>query len=66
VGRNVLFGRWTFQVVEEYDAGYFGVFKAFDEESLGLVGGMRHLYEASMKRDRRSNGEPGHEATPAE
>ena len=22
VGRNVIEGRWTFQIVEEYDAGY--------------------------------------------
>ncbi|WP_278255253.1 NAD(P)H-binding protein [Nocardioides convexus] len=27
VGRNVLQGRWTFQVVEEYDDGYYAAFK---------------------------------------
>ena len=29
-----------------------------------LVGGRRHLYEAEMKEDRRTRGEPGHEARP--
>ena len=29
-----------------------------------LVGGQRHLYEAEMKEDRRTDGLPGHEATP--
>ena len=27
VGRNVLEGRWTFQIVEEYDDGYYATFK---------------------------------------
>ncbi|BBY85401.1 Uncharacterised protein [Mycolicibacterium tokaiense] len=27
VGRNVLPGRWTFQVVEEFDEGYWQVFR---------------------------------------
>ena len=28
VGRNVLEGRWTFQVVEEYDDGYYATFRS--------------------------------------
>jgi hypothetical protein len=65
VGRNVLQGRWTFQIVEEYDDGYYATFK--DLERLArdeLVGGRRHLYEAEMKEDRRTRGAPGHEAVP--
>ncbi|WP_036518315.1 MULTISPECIES: hypothetical protein [unclassified Nocardioides] len=65
VGRNVLQGRWTFQVVEEYDDGYYATFKRLDREAReALVEGKRHLYEAEMKEDRRSNGRPGHERKP--
>lgn len=65
VGRNVLAGRWTFQVVEEYDDGYYRTFKAFDERARNeLVAGRRHLYEAEMKERERTLGRPGHDARP--
>jgi hypothetical protein len=65
VGRNVLPGRWTFQIVEEYDDGYYALFKALERECRNaLVGGRRHLFEAEMKEDRRTHGRPGHEAQP--
>ena len=65
VGRNVLQGRWTFQVVEEYDDGYYATFKDLDRAARdALVGGRRHLYEAEMKEDRRTQSRPGHERTP--
>ena len=65
VGRNVVQGRWTFQIVEEYDDGYYSLFKALEREARdALVGGRRHLYEAEMKEDRRTHGRPGHEARP--
>ncbi len=65
VGRNILQGRWTFQVVEEYDDGYYATFKELDRLARDeLVEGKRHLYEAEMKEDRRTNGRAGHEATP--
>ncbi len=67
VGRNVLDGRWTFQIVEEYDDGYFATFQSLEQKAReDLVGGRRHLYEAEMKEDRRTDGLPGHEATPEE
>ncbi len=67
VGRNVLPGRWTFQIVEEYDDGYYATFKDLEHAAReALVDGKRHLYEAEMKEDRRTDGEPGHEATPAD
>jgi hypothetical protein len=67
VGRNVLPGRWTFQVVEEYDDGYYATFRRLESEARErLVGGRRHLFEAEMKEDRRSPGRPGHEATPGD
>jgi hypothetical protein len=65
VGRNVLAGRWTFQVVEEYDDGYYAAFKDLERAAREeLAGGRRHLYEAEMKENRRTHGAPGHEATP--
>lgn len=65
VGRNVLQGRWTFQVVEEYDDGYYATFKELDRAARdSLVVGRRHLYEAEMKEDRRTQGRPGHERIP--
>lgn len=67
LGRNVLEGRWTFQVVEEYDSGYYATFKQWDERARdALVQGRRHLFEAEMKQDRRTDGRPGHEAVPPE
>lgn len=66
VGRNVLEGRWTFQVVEEYDAGYYSTIRRFDEQAVGLVHDWPHLYEAGLKRNRRTPGEPGHRASPGD
>jgi len=67
VGRNVLRGRWTFQVVEEYDDGYYATFKSLEELARNeLVGGRRHLFEAEMKEDRRTHGDPDHTARPRE
>lgn len=67
LGRNVLPGRWTYQIVEEYDDGYYLWFKTLERqarESLAL--GRRHLFEAELKERRRSHGLPGHECTPQE
>lgn len=65
IGRNVLDGRWTFQIVEEYDAGYYASFRSWEEKARDqLVGGRRHLFEAAMKEDRRTPGHPRHSATP--
>ena len=65
VGRNVLEGRWTFQVVEEYDDTYWSTFRAFEQEAReSLTGGRRHLHEAGMKEDRRTHGHPDHTKEP--
>jgi hypothetical protein len=65
VGRNVLPGRWTFQVVEEFDDGYWSVFRHHEQAvRRDLMGGIRHVYEAEMKQSRRTAGRPGHEAVP--
>jgi hypothetical protein len=65
VGRNVIDGRWTFQIVEEYDDGYYSDFREAEASARSqLVEGRRHLFEAEMKEDRRSHGRRGHEALP--
>lgn len=70
VGRNVIAGRWTFQVVEEFDDGYWRCFREHEQRARDLLlQGRRHVFEAEMKERERSvddNGLPlpGHEATP--
>src|SRR5690348_12734405 len=50
IGRNVLEGRWTFQVIEEYDAGYYAAFQEHERSAReALVQGRTHLFEAEMK-----------------
>lgn len=67
VGRNVISGRWTFQIVEDYDDGYYSEFKEAEKHAREvLVGGKRHLFEAEMKEERRTHGRAHHEAVPAE
>jgi hypothetical protein len=67
VGRNVIDGRWTFQIVEDYDDNYYALAKELEQTARDqLVGGKRHLYEASMKEDRRTPGRRRHEAKPAD
>lgn len=65
LGRNVLTGRWTFQVVEEFDDGYYARFRAHERAVRdALTGGRRHVHEAEMKEARRTHGRSGHEARP--
>jgi hypothetical protein len=65
VGRNVITDRWTFQIVEDYDDGYWAALRAFEREAREqLVGGVRHLHEARMKQARRTAGHPHHTAGP--
>jgi len=66
VGRNVLDGRWTFQIVEEFDDLYHGVVtEAVRTLEREFHDGERHLFEARMKEQRRTHGRPGHEHRPA-
>ena len=65
VGRNVIHGRWTFQIVEEYDDTYWTPFRDLESEARDqLVAGRRHLYEAEMKERERTAGSPHHTAVP--
>lgn len=65
VGRNTIDGRWTFQMVEEFDDGYYtdarGVERRVRDE---LMAGRRHVFEAELKEKRRTPGRRGHEARP--
>ena len=65
MGRNVLEGRWTFQIVEEFDDDYWTVFRNYEREVRdALTDGRRHVHEAQMKDERRTLGHPAHEARP--
>lgn len=67
VGRNVLYGRWTFQIVEEFDDVYYSVFGKHEKRVRDeLMGGAHHVFEAEMKERRRTHGRPGHERDPQE
>ena len=66
VGRNVLEGRWTFQIVEEFDDTYWECLREFDRRVREeLTGGLRHVYEAELKEQRRTRGRRHHEGRPA-
>ena len=65
VGRNVIADRWTFQIVEDYDDGYWSLFRDLEREARQtLAQGRPHLHEAQMKEDRRTHGHPDHTAGP--
>lgn len=65
VGRNVIHGRWTFQMVEDFDDGYWSAARTNERRLCDeLLEGRRHVFESEMKEDRRSKGRAGHESRP--
>ncbi|MDE0804753.1 MAG: hypothetical protein OSA99_15700 [Acidimicrobiales bacterium] len=65
IGRNVLDGRWSFQIVEEYDATYWAALRDFHAHAKNvLVAGADHVFESEMKDDRRTAGSEHHERRP--
>jgi hypothetical protein len=65
IGRNVIDGRWTFQIVEEFDERYYRPVEAVERNVRNeLVGGRRHVYEAEMKERRRTRNHPDHHSRP--
>ncbi|SMH44826.1 hypothetical protein SAMN06295885_2446 [Rathayibacter oskolensis] len=65
IGRNVIEGRWTFQIVEDYDDGYYRAFREHERSAReSLAAGRRHLFESEMKEDRRTAGRRHHESRP--
>jgi len=66
VGRNVLDGRWTFQMVEEFDDCYYEPVRAVERRVRDeCVAGRRHVFEAELKERRRTHGHPDHAREPA-
>ncbi|MER6630315.1 hypothetical protein ABT301_19125 [Streptomyces sp. NPDC000987] len=65
IGRNVIPGHWTFQIVEAYDRTYYEAFRDLNRAVVeDLAAGRDHLYEAEMKEARRTAGDPHHTARP--
>ncbi|MBE7190203.1 hypothetical protein, partial [Jatrophihabitans endophyticus] len=57
VGRDVAAGRWSFQLVEDYDANYYAVFRDAERTARrGLGDAEPHIHEAEMKsREQRGS-----------
>ena len=65
VGRNVFDGRWTFQVVEEFDDCYYEPTRAAEREIRDrLMDGKRHVFESELKEQRRTEGHGAHTSRP--
>jgi triacylglycerol esterase/lipase EstA (alpha/beta hydrolase family) len=63
IGRNVIPGHWTFQIVEEFDDGYYAEFRTVERDAREeLAQGRRHIFESELKERRRTHGRAGHEA----
>ncbi|MFE3453113.1 hypothetical protein ACFXJ8_29740 [Nonomuraea sp. NPDC059194] len=55
LGREVLPGRWTFEIVEEYDDGYYRTFRELERQARAeLLDGRRHVHEAEMRQRRQT------------
>ncbi|WP_435972330.1 hypothetical protein [Streptomyces sp. Qhu_M48] len=65
IGRNVIPGHWTFQIVEAYDQTYYEPFRDLERGAVAdLADGRPHLLEARLKEARRTTGHPDHTACP--
>jgi len=65
VGRNALEDRWTFQIVEEFDDGYYAAFVGGEERLRNeLLEVRRHVFESEMKEQERTRGRDSHECNP--
>ena len=58
VGRNLLDGRWTFQIIEEFEGFNYTPIRAIEQRIRAeLMDGRRHVFQAEMK-ERGPNSEP--------
>ncbi|OKK22039.1 hypothetical protein AMK16_02060 [Streptomyces sp. CB00455] len=65
LGRNVIPGHWTFQIIESYNDSYYRPFVALEDGIRRDLGaGRDHLFEARLKERRRTHHHPDHTATP--
>ena len=59
VGRNVVNGRWTFQLVDEFNDQYYKpIKKTVKQAEADLQSGKTHVFEAEMKEDRVQGKDP--------
>lgn len=59
VGRDVIAGRWSFELVEDYDAGYWSVFRDVERQARERLGDAEpHIYEAEMKVSEQADPRP--------
>jgi hypothetical protein len=56
VGRDVVDGRWTFQLVEAYDADYWSAFREVEAFARARTGLEPHTFEAEMKVAEQTGG----------
>lgn len=50
VGRDALRDQWTFEIIEEFDDGYYASIRTADKQVRdALMAGRRHVFEAEMK-----------------
>lgn len=55
VGRDIVDGMWSFELVEAYDSGYGDVFRHVERHARHQLGvAVPHLYEAEMKHREQS------------
>ncbi|MFF9011126.1 hypothetical protein ACF087_35805 [Streptomyces goshikiensis] len=67
VGRNVIPGHWTFQIIEAYNDTYYRPFAAMERDIVDeLAAGRDHLLEAHLKTARRTRNHPDHTPTPTD
>jgi hypothetical protein len=55
VGLDVIEGRWTFQLMEEFDDGFYTRWREWEQRIRAeCVDGRRHVLEAEMKAERQT------------
>lgn len=50
IGRDVLPGMWTFQIVDSYDEQYWTVLRTLEQQTRQSLGADKHIFEAEMKQ----------------
>ncbi|MEU7072686.1 hypothetical protein AB0B30_20335 [Streptomyces narbonensis] len=64
LGRNVMPGHWTYQIVDAYNATYYEPFRDLERTAVSaLAAGHEHRFEARLQKERRTPGHPDHAAT---
>ncbi|MEU5217044.1 hypothetical protein AB0G79_12730 [Streptomyces sp. NPDC020807] len=61
LGRNVVPGHWTYQIVDAYNETYYEPFRLLERTAVSaLSGGQEHRFEARLQKERRTPGHPDH------